>query len=80
MGILSIILNNIDLDNHCDEDDLDTVIIWLLAWHSKFKKCKAPIKKSEKLLSTAFNVSVVSNLEVPRHFATQRLDLVQTSF
>ena len=46
MGILSIILNNIDLDNHCDEDDLDTVIvIRLLAWHSKFKKCKAPIKK-----------------------------------
>ena len=34
-------------------------------------------KKSEK--STAFNVIVVCNLELPRHFATQRLDLVQTS-
>ena len=27
MGILSVILNNIDLDNHFDKDDLDTIIV-----------------------------------------------------
>ena len=38
MGILSVNLNNIDLDNNFDEDDLDTIIlIRLLAWHKKFK-------------------------------------------
>ena len=38
MGILSVNLNNIDLDNNFDENDLDTIIlIRLLAWHSKFK-------------------------------------------
>ena len=38
MGILSVNLNNIDLDNNFDEDDLDTIIlIRLLASHSKFK-------------------------------------------
>ena len=39
MGILTVNLNNINLDNNFDEDDPDTIIlIRLLAWHSKFKK------------------------------------------
>ena len=38
MGIPSVNLNNIDLDNNFDEDDLDTIIlIRLLDLHSKFK-------------------------------------------
>ena len=42
MVILSVNFNNINLDNNFDEDDPDTIIlIRLLAWHSKFKKCKA---------------------------------------
>ena len=41
MGILNIDLNNINLDNSSDEDDPDTIIlIRLLAWYIKFKKCK----------------------------------------
>ena len=42
MGILSINLNNINLDNtNYEEDDPDTIIlIRLLAWHIKFEKCK----------------------------------------
>ena len=39
MGILSVHLNNINLDNNFDEDDPDTtILIRLLACHSKFKK------------------------------------------
>ena len=39
MGILSIDIHNIYLDNNFDEDDRDTIIlIRLLAWHTKFKK------------------------------------------
>ena len=35
MGILSVHLNNVKLDNNFDEDDPDTVIlIRFLAWHS----------------------------------------------
>ena len=42
MGILTVSLNNVNIDNNFDEDELDTIIpIRLLAWHSKFKKCKA---------------------------------------
>ena len=45
MDILSVNLNNIDLDNNFDEDDPDTtILVRLLAWHSKLKKHKA-IKK-----------------------------------
>ena len=41
MGILNIDLNNTNLDNSCDEDDPDTVIIIrLLAWQIKFEKRK----------------------------------------
>ena len=47
MGIVSIDLNNIKLDNtNYDDDDLETIIhIRLLASHSKFEKRKA-LKKS----------------------------------
>ena len=48
IGILSVNLNNINLDTNFDEDDPDTiilVIIRLLAWHSKFKKRKALKKR-----------------------------------
>ena len=39
MHILSIYLNNINLDNNFDEDDPDTIIlVRLLAWHIKFEK------------------------------------------
>ena len=48
IGILSVNLNNINLDTNFDEDDPDIiilVIIRLLAWHSKFKKRKALKKR-----------------------------------
>ena len=47
MGILSVNLNNVNLDNSFDEDDLDTItLIRLLAWHSKFEKRKV-LKKDK---------------------------------
>ena len=46
MGVLNIDLNNINLDNKCQEDDSDTIIhIRLLAWLIKSKKRKANKKK-----------------------------------
>ena len=40
MGVLNKDINT-NLDNNFDEDDSDTIIlIRLLAWHSKSKKCK----------------------------------------
>ena len=47
MGILSVNLNNFNLDNtYYHKDDLDTIInVRLLAWHNKFEKRKA-IKKT----------------------------------
>ena len=36
-------------------------------------------KKKQFLLSNVFNVSVIYSLEVPRHFVTQKLDIVQKS-
>ena len=54
MGICSVNLGNINLDNNFDEDDPDTIIlIRLLPWHSKFKKRKALKKISEELLPIA---------------------------
>ena len=51
MGILSIDLNNINLDKNSDEDDLDTIIlIGILAWHIKFEKRK----KLKKNISEEF--------------------------
>ena len=42
MGILSVNLNNIYLDNNFGENDPYAIIfLKLLAWHSNFKKCKA---------------------------------------
>ena len=42
MGILSVNLNNIYLDNNFDENDPYAIIfLKLLAWHNNFKKCKA---------------------------------------
>ena len=42
MCVLNIDVNNINLDNHFDENDPDTIIhVRLLAWHIKFEKCKA---------------------------------------
>ena len=43
---LNVYLNNINLDNHFDEDDPDTIIlIRHLAWHNKYGKRKAPKKR-----------------------------------
>ena len=55
MEIFSIFLNNNNVDNNFDEYDPDTIIlIRLLAWHSKFKKRKAPkIKVSEESIPVA---------------------------
>ena len=50
MGILSIDLNNLSIDNNFDEDDPGTIIlVILLAWHIKFEKCKALEKMVEFL-------------------------------
>ena len=53
MGILSVNLNNVNLDNYFDEDDPDTILIRLLARYSKFKKHKAFKKTSEELMPIA---------------------------
>ena len=53
MGILSVDLNNINLDDtNYDEDDLETLIhIKLLSWHIKFENCKALKKElNEELM------------------------------
>ena len=53
MGILSIDLNNVNLDNtNYNEDDPETIIhVRLLAWYSKFEKRKALKKElSEELM------------------------------
>ena len=57
MGILSVNINNINLDNNFNEDDADTIIlIRILAWHSKFKKHKALKKEvSEELIPIAWH-------------------------
>ena len=57
MGILSVNLNDINLDNNFDEDDPDTIIlIRLLAWHIRFEKRKVLKKKiSEKLISIVWH-------------------------
>ena len=42
MGIVSIDLNNINLDNtNYDEDGSETIHITILAWHIKFEKGKS---------------------------------------
>ena len=48
IGILNKDLNDIILDDNCDEDDLDTIIlIRLLAWYIESEKCKK-LKKRVK--------------------------------
>ena len=45
-GILSINLNNVNLDNNFDEHDPNAIILFkYLAWHSIFKKSKALNKR-----------------------------------
>ena len=51
MGILSVILDNINFDNNFDEDDPDTIIlIRFLILLSKFKNTKHLKKISDKLI------------------------------
>ena len=51
MGILSVNLNNINLDNNFDEDDPDTIfLIRLLVLQVKFEKHKALKKRCEELI------------------------------
>ena len=47
MGLLSVDLNNINLDDvNFDEDDPETIIaVRLMDWHNRLKQCKA-FKKS----------------------------------
>ena len=46
IGILSVNLNNINLDNNSDKDDPHTfILIRLLAWHIIFEKRKALKKR-----------------------------------
>ena len=58
MSILSIDLNNVNFNNtNYDEDDPNTIIlIRILAWHIKFKKCKALKKElNEELIPVAWH-------------------------
>ena len=57
MGIRSVNLNNIDLDNNFDEGNPVTIVLTrLLAWHSNFKKTQSTLKKiSEELMPTAWH-------------------------
>ena len=58
MGILSIDLNSINLDDsNYDEDDLEIIIhVRFLAWHSKFVKRKALKKElNEELVLIAWH-------------------------
>ena len=57
MGILSVKLNNINLDNNFDEDHPDTIIlIRFLTLYIKFKKRKALKNKiSEELMPIAWH-------------------------
>ena len=52
MGIRSVDLNNINLDNaNFDEDDLETIIhVRLMAWHNRFKQHKVFKKEIRKEL------------------------------
>ena len=61
MGVLSVDLDKINLDNvNFDEDDPETIrhvrYVRLIAWHNIFKQCK-PFKKeiSKELMPVAWN-------------------------
>ena len=47
MGILSVILHNVNFNHNFDEDDPDAILIGLLPWHSKFKTHKM-LKKDKR--------------------------------
>ena len=58
MGILSIDLNNINLDdaNYSEDDPENIIHVRLLAWHSKFEKRKALEKElDEELMLVAWH-------------------------
>ena len=56
MGILNIVLNNVNLDNNFDEDDPDTIIlIRLLTWHIKFGKRKELEKELSELMPVVWH-------------------------
>ena len=62
MGILSVNLNNNNLDNNFYDDDSDTIIlIRLLAWHSKLKSVKHLKNISEELMQIAWHPKRRSN-------------------
>ena len=50
MGIVNIELNEINLDINFDEEDPNTILIRLLAWHTKSEKCKELKKELNKEL------------------------------
>ena len=57
IGILSIDLNNINLDD-TNKDETETVIdVRLLAWHSKFEKRKTPKKRVKQSVNACSMVS-----------------------
>ena len=56
MGILSVNLNNINLDddNFYEDDPKSIIHVRLLPWYNKFKQCKAFIKEiNEELMLVA---------------------------
>ena len=56
IGVLSVNLSDINLDNNLDEDDPDIIIlIRPLLWHRKLKKLKALKKISEELMPIAWD-------------------------
>ena len=60
MGILSVSFNNINLDNNFDADCPGSIIlVRLLVWQSKFKKCKA-LKKyiNDELMSIVWHPKI----------------------
>ena len=64
MGIISVNLNNINLDNNFDEDYPDTIIfIGLLPWHIKFEKRKG--LKGEELMSIVWHPKRWLNFSMP---------------
>ena len=54
MGILSVNLDNINIDNNFDEDDPDNIIfIRFFARHSKLKNAALKKQRSEELIPIA---------------------------
>ena len=67
MGILSVHFNNINLDNNFDEDGpVSIILVRLLVWQRKFKKCKA-LKKyiNDELMSIVWRPKIWRNFCMP---------------